>query len=230
MVEPHTRVCPRCGTPVGENHFCGTCGLHLTGQREPPTRAELEQRPSQLSRPTAAGASGVAPSPSTGGLVARFRRLRLPQRAAVVGGLVALLVVPVAIVVSSGNDEQARTAVAVQDPGPTAAEACVARWNSGASENARSLIGGIARNFQADEVVPTYVSAGYSADIPDRCLITVAQPDLGTNGIAYQFRETAQGTFEYPSGHISSLTALPDSVKQWNAQGDRKGTLTLGAP
>lgn len=40
--EPHTRVCPDCGSPAGAQAFCASCGRNLTTVERLPTRAEWE--------------------------------------------------------------------------------------------------------------------------------------------------------------------------------------------
>jgi hypothetical protein len=37
------RVCPDCGEPAGNQAFCGSCGLNLSGVSRLPTRAEWQQ-------------------------------------------------------------------------------------------------------------------------------------------------------------------------------------------
>jgi hypothetical protein len=145
----------------------------------------------------------------------------------------AVLVAVAIIIVTSGGGESdssssESSSVGDQSAGPSAAEECVEQWNSGATDGAKQIAGSIAQNNQGDET-STYVTAGFSADVQDRCLITVVQPDLGT-GVAFQYVETAEGSFAVPSENSESIASLPESVKQWNARGDRQGNLSLGAP
>lgn len=231
MTEPSTRVCPRCGSAAGDNEYCGTCGLHLFEQPELPTREDWERTQA---------AEQVAPGPVSstdtgprgpGRAAAWFRRLNTQARIVLVAVAAALVAIPIVIATSSGKTESASrdsSPVSDQPAEPSAAEECVDKWNSDASESAKRLAGQIARSVGGGET-STYVSAGFSVDVPDRCLITVAQPDLG-DGIAFQFAQTAQGTFEFPLGGTKSIAALPDSVKQWDARGDSQGNLTFGAP
>lgn len=232
MTDPSTRVCPRCGSAAGQNEYCGTCGLNLFEQPELPTRVDWEgTQAAEQAAPAPAASADTDPS-GPGRVATLFRGLNTQARILLVAVAAALVAIPIVIATSSGkNDSGSRDSSSISDQPaePSAAEECVDKWNSGATENAKQLIGQFARSLRGDET-PTYVSAGFSADVQDRCLITVAQPDLGGDGIAYQYVETAQGTFEFPSGNSESIAALPDSVKQWNAHGDRQGNLTLGAP
>ncbi len=72
---------------------------------------------------------------------------------------------------------------------------------------------------------PTYVSVGFAADVTDRCLVTVAQPDVGH---AMQFLQTSDGSFRLVQA--TTISQIPVSAKQWNATGDRAGQLAAGSP
>jgi hypothetical protein len=233
MIDPQARVCPRCGSPGGETQFCGTCGLNLFEQPELPTRAQWDERQAHETPVLASTGSGATTPTGVGGGIGRWLgRPTPPQRVLLGLVLIVIIAVPIAVATSGGDEsgDDGDSAEIPVDAGPSDAETCVDRWNSGATENAKRLIGNFARSFRTDAETPTYVSAGVSADVPDRCLITIAQPDVGQGGIAYQYTETAQGTFEFPSGGSLPISALPESVKQWNARGDSAGEITLGAP
>jgi hypothetical protein len=230
MTDPSTRVCPRCGSAAEQHEYCGTCGLNLFEQPELPTDADWEA--TQAAKQAAPGpvASADTGPIGPGSVAAWFRGPNTQARILLVAVAAALAAIPIVIATSSDkSDSGSRDSSSVSDPPaePSVAEECVDKWNSGATVDAKQLIGRYA-DVQGNET-PTYVNAGPSADVQDRCLITVAQPDLG-GGIARQYVETAQGTFRFPSGNSDSITTLPDSVKQWNAQGDGEGNLTLGAP
>ena len=222
MTDPSTRVCPRCGSAAGQTPYCGTCGLHLFEQPELPTRSDWEMRresdPKTMEarlpmtrRRVASVAAGVG---------------RVDRRVLSVGVLLVVVAVAFLIAGSGRQGAEGSDSSQVSDAPrePSAAEQCVNKWNTGAPEHIRLYTGYLGKKS------PIYVSAGYSGDLPDRCLITLAQPDLGVGGgIARQYVETAQGSFQL-SGGAGSIASLPESVKRWNARGDGRGILTLGAP
>jgi hypothetical protein len=72
-----------------------------------------------------------------------------------------------------------------------------------------------------------YSSAGYSADYPTLCLITISNPDLG--GESEQFLQQTNGSFQL-SGGVVNVSELPASVTQWNATADPQGNLSVGRP
>lgn len=101
---------------------------------------------------------------------------------------------------------------------------CVTVWN-GADNRFASMANSIAGGGDA------YVSVGYSADFPDKCLITVAG---ATTSTAMQFTEaggqTASAVGSYapvdPSG--IPVSQLDESTKQWNAKViDEQGHIAL---
>lgn len=223
-VEPDTRVCPRCGEVAAENEYCSTCGLHLFEQAELPTRRQWEERKTS--------AEPQAALPPTAHEPVGFQPRRLVPLLAV---LAAVAVVSVGATILSGgedsNPEVSRdeSSDVDVDPGPTVAEECIGRWNLGATANAKRMIGGFARSLRG-QAAPTYVDADLDADLPDRCLITVAQPDLGQAGVVVQFLEKSGGVFDFPAGGTGSIPELPASSKAWNAQGDADGYLSIGSP
>lgn len=76
-----------------------------------------------------------------------------------------------------------------------------------------------------------YVSVGFSASFPDRCLVTMAVPDFD---VANQFMEasTAQRSTigSFTPGGTTKVADLPPSVQHWNATTDADGNLVEGAP
>ncbi len=108
------RVCPRCGSNAGEGEYCKTCGLHLWGQPELPTRSTWEQRSSQTPASAAPGLS----------LIDRLRGL---DRKILVGSFVAIVasVLIIALVSQSGDDELSPGAVADAHPD----QECFDLWN-----------------------------------------------------------------------------------------------------
>lgn len=181
MTDPSTRVCPRCGSEDTQHQYCGSCGLHLIEQPELPTRAEWEERQAAPAPEPAPPASSGPWSKAFAGVSSWLQGLGTAQK--VIVGLVVVVVVaiaaPIAIIATSGGDDANRTGssdVAPVESAPSDAETCVDRWNSGATESAKQLIGIATRNS-----LTTYVSA-FFWDVPGRCLITVAQPDSSETG------------------------------------------------
>lgn len=100
---------------------------------------------------------------------------------------------------------------------------CVDSWNAAA----RSGQGSNA-NFGKLWLGPTekYAAVGFSADFPDRCLVTLADPDL--DGAA-QFQESGEGGW-LMTGDTATPSDIPESAKRWNATRAGEGSLSLGAP
>ena len=101
----------------------------------------------------------------------------------------------------------------------TPEEQCVKRWN----EDKSGLRLGVLYVFIGET---PYVSVGFSADYPDRCLITASNPDRDK---AVQFLETRNGSFKQVGGlgNFLSSSHLDPSVTRWNASADRNGNVML---
>lgn len=72
-----------------------------------------------------------------------------------------------------------------------------------------------------------YVSVGFAADFPDKCLVTFAFPSTDDT---LQFIESGgsspMGPFSVPTN--GTVGGLPESTKDWNATLSEDGTLRLG--
>jgi hypothetical protein len=102
-------------------------------------------------------------------------------------------------------------------------ELCVKLWNGTEnrfSEMANSIAGG----------GDAYVSVGYSADFPDKCLVTVAG---ATTSTAMQFTEAggqtaSLGSYAPVDPDGIPVSQLDESSKQWNAKViDEQGHIAL---
>lgn len=98
-------------------------------------------------------------------------------------------------------------------------EQCVNQWNRRADAGMKGVVS-ITFGEEND-----YVSVGFSETFPDRCLITVANPDRGW---AAQYLETRTGGFRMlgdPGDQVFPIDNLDPSVTDWNAYAD-EGFLT----
>lgn len=143
---------------------------------------------------------------------------RLGPVAGLIGVLALLGIVGLVSLSNSGSRDEEPLA---ENPPATAAEApeqgCIDKWNASSSDRnfGRQWLGG-------DKL---YAAVGFSADFPDRCLVTLASPDMG--GQATQIQE-ANGMWVWEGN--SSPESVPESAKQWNATREPDGTLTPGPP
>ena len=241
MTESLARVCPRCGAEALQNPYCATCGLHLAELPELPTYAQWQARENRTSPPestdrSAAPSSGPTTLPPRDEPKTRHSgwrdRLSPRARVSVLMAVAVIIALAVAVAVTGDDDEGSSASSPSTAAGNAQADAdvCAERWNSGATEGAKRIVGLLARDLQGGSA-PVYVSAGYSADVPDRCLITAAQPDHPGGGTVHQFVEKAGGTFDFPTSAAGgSVASLPESTKQWNAQADESGDIAVGAP
>jgi hypothetical protein len=101
----------------------------------------------------------------------------------------------------------------------------VNEWN-GHAGSMKFLIHQMATDNQGN---PTnlYATAGYSADYPTLCLITISNPDLG--GESEQFLQQTGGSFRLDGG-VVNVSLLPASATQWNATANPQGNLSVGPP
>lgn len=100
----------------------------------------------------------------------------------------------------------------------TAAEACLEKWNADPGQ------GAIVAEFAQQHDV--YASVGPSETFPDKCMVTVAVPDVDR---AYQYLEGASVTktdHAYGPKASGNVGDLPASTTQWNARLEADGSLT----
>lgn len=223
MSDLMARVCPRCGAGVGEHEYCQTCGLHLTQQPELPTRAEWEE-----SRTKERWHGDLSPAR------ALERRWRSAPRSAriSVASLAAVLVLVIGLLaLIGGSDESGSDGLASNDPqldesassSPPPEQACVDLWNN-SDGNHLSRISSLAEG--GGEVL---ASVGFSAEFPDRCLVTIVFVDR-FDSLTIQFQES-QADLGGPLGGpfrelgFGPVTEFPDSAKQYNATVSPEGTL-----
>lgn len=109
---------------------------------------------------------------------------------------------------------------------PSAGEVCITAWNAWDSA-LKGAAEGLA--YVGGTPTPTYVSAGPSASFPDRCLITFAQADLPNGGLAIQYLEQSNGSFQFLAGDIP-VPSLSSATTTWIAQGDTNAHVTMGPP
>jgi hypothetical protein len=151
--------------------------------------------------------------------------------AAIVGASAWVFFGPIDTPIDVANEDAAvvpTDRVSEDDPEPPE-ERCVELWNGSANDGlSASVVGPYARN--AGDV---YVSVGFAADFPDRCLITVGVPSADR---AIQYIEGGVGFPESPYGvanvgeGVDSVSQLPPSAKQWNAHALSDGSIEPGAP
>lgn len=204
--DPHATdplVCPRCGAEAATD-YCGTCGLRLTDLDELPRRSTW--RPETID---------AGPSSTT---------KRDPLRTRVIAGVsVALVAVLVVIAALAGGQSDSpppladTDTVSTVDPGPPPEQRCVNLWNGSAERDDRF------RNRPAD----AYVSVGFLAEYPDRCVVTVASLST-TPALAFIYRENRSSSERNYDLIFSGLTdQLPETNTDWNATMDSTGDVAL---
>lgn len=145
--------------------------------------------------------------------------LKVNRRNVAAGVIAAALVVAAIVSLSGGGNDKGSVGVigdgvSLED-GFTAA--CVAMWNAS---------GGVAKSMvnTLSAQRPAYASVGPDATFNDRCLLTVAFPDIDS---ALQFREGGSGGQAWAALGQLSASDLPDSVKGWNVKVVDAGNLAL---
>lgn len=141
-------------------------------------------------------------------------QMKILSRTATVSGAATLLLVA-GLTGCGGDDPNQGTSNASAEK--STADICSESWNA-SSGTVRSMVAGLARQRSA------YASIGPDATFNDRCILTVAYPDLDQ---AMQFREGSAGGSWTMLGQ-GSASDLPDSVKDWNVQVVSGGKLVPG--
>lgn len=94
---------------------------------------------------------------------------------------------------------------------------CVDRWNRLAARvwpSGKPPVIGKYFSVELIDLFKNYVSVGFSADYPDRCLITASNPD---KGLASQWFETPGGRLPFRRVDLNP-EALDPSTTNWNAR------------
>jgi hypothetical protein len=128
MITPDLKICPRCGEPVAEQRFCGSCGLNLGRENDLPMRVGGEaNRVKPSSETVGAGSEPQAamevrdevkarPENPTATLLG-FRDWFREQRREVQGAVVAIAaIVLILIVVAANSGGGSNSAISGQDP------------------------------------------------------------------------------------------------------------------
>jgi len=143
---------------------------------------------------------------------------------AILAVIALILVIGLTTVIAGRGDSNQHASTQVVVAPPSAAQLCATKWNGSTdsfSTTSKQMVRAISQT--GGQATTLYVSAGFSADFPDRCLVTVANPDVGN---VVQFTETSQGGFRLSgTGRVSDV---PDSAKQWNATMTSDGVMLAG--
>jgi hypothetical protein len=137
-------------------------------------------------------------------------------------GVLALIVL--VALFSTGTQDPSSEGVGSDDPSAETSSSdapelrCIERWNASPDDRNPGRIW----SNDLDQV--PYAAVGFSADFPDRCLVTLGLPDQYA---AVQFEESSDGSWRWVGGGMPQ--ELPESAKQWNARRERDGTLVPGA-
>jgi hypothetical protein len=102
-------------------------------------------------------------------------------------------------------------------PPPPAEARCVTLWNSALNRGNRGMMGN-------SSFGKPYVSVGFSADYPDKCLLTVSLPDIGR---AFQYQEAGTNSEAFRMSWSGSSTGLDPTTVGWNASVTADGLLEL---
>lgn len=161
-------------------------------------------------------------------MVARFKGFSKRARLSVVGGGIALVVlVAVGVVVLAGGSgksasetpaseaEIAEVSEEVESAEKEALAECLTLWNGPENAGPRSEV-------SVSEA--SYASVTISKLYPDKCLITVANPELN---LAAQYLQIENGPYAFKNQASGEATSLPATVTEWNASADSGGNLTL---
>lgn len=127
----------------------------------------------------------------------------------------------------NASEDQATSTTAAETP----ESRCVDLWNEAGTDESygKQEITSVSETLEERSGSKTlYVTVGFDATFPDRCLITFASPDLG---VAYQWREStdARGG-PYTSAGGGTIDDLPESVTDWNARTDGDANVLEGPP
>jgi len=228
-------TCARCDAEIAETaKFCSACGAPVapdaaateTDPTSEPLTASVQvgPEPEAAVRPKVEPPDGspVANSATSG----PWWKLGRPAASAAVGvGLIVLVAVVVAVAGGGDGDSSGGAADGVAEADLVAAERagnerCAELWNSTENQTWKGLAGTQSNTGDA------YVSVGFAADYPDKCLITVSIPAIRT---ARQFMESGgdigAGPFGMPVD--ADPNSLDPSLTNWNASIDEEGTITL---
>lgn len=215
---PETKTCPRCAEEVKfAARVCRYCGHDFPSPRE---GADVKGLTSSSVTPTPRCLS-VARS-----ITGRFSALSTRMALAIA----ALVVLALVVAVVANRDEPSPTQSTVSaddlpDPVPAPEQQCVDLWNDPSNTSVRELWAPLLTNGATVD----YVSVGWAANYPDRCLITVSNPDRRT---AMQFLEKG-GTSDtdYPPGNYDRSSIDPNqldpSLTGWNASMNPDGSIEL---
>lgn len=200
--------CPRCGKDIaGNDRFCRYCAVDVQARW-------------RLSTPR------VSPRMTLG----QFLKLR--KRVLAVGVAVVLVFAVAGISYAVGRDQNTRDRPAATEPrnyeGETEAEAlsqalqhCLDIWNDETNGPTRTLLA----SATLGESLP-YVSIGYAANYPDRCLVTASNPSFGARALQFLEDGSYGATFRTLSTDVP-LASLDEFTKAWNASSDTQGYLSL---
>jgi hypothetical protein len=139
----------------------------------------------------------------------------------------ALFVLIIAFLLGCGSDDpKGSSGDSAAESTPPPEDRCFDLWNDAEENIGKEFASLLAQGGSGT----AYVSVGFGATFPDRCLVTIASPDIDS---AQQYREASAqeagfGAFS-PAGN-GTISDLPESVTAWNATVNKEGDLVAGAP
>ncbi|MFF8946032.1 hypothetical protein ACF1A5_27965 [Streptomyces sp. NPDC014864] len=104
-----------------------------------------------------------------------------------------------------------------------ALQACAVSWNlhSPIKESA----GEVATTLQKPDATG-YATVGFNASFPDRCMVTVANPQIMS---AEQYIQDGRDSWPYAVSWYGSVDQVDPSLLPWNATINHEGIVTLNA-
>ncbi|MGW0631784.1 hypothetical protein [Streptomyces sp. NPDC002758] len=105
-----------------------------------------------------------------------------------------------------------------------ALQACSVSWNL--HSPTKQPAGEIATSLQNQDNAYGYATVGFSATFPDRCMITIANPQIMS---AVQYMQDGRDSWPYAVSWNGSVDQLDPSLLPWNAKINHEGIITLNA-
>lgn len=149
----------------------------------------------------------------------RNARMGRPTAVVLLAGVCALLITALAGCGSSDSKASSGTTTTKAAAGPPPEQRCVRLWNDPAND-LRQIIGA-----RLSTGTDAYVSVGFASDYPDKCLVTISLPAIGS---ASQFLEGGMNGMPYAFPQEADPASLDPSLTNWNATLSDDATMKLG--